>query len=50
VKKVVPFTKARKRWLFGSKAMGSATPARQGPLVPSSVALTGNLVEAVAGR
>jgi phosphoenolpyruvate synthase/pyruvate phosphate dikinase len=48
VKKVVPFTKARERSLFGSKAVGLGDAARQGLSVPPGVALSGDLVEAVA--
>ncbi len=47
-KKVVPFTKARERWLYGSKAVGLGDAARQGLPVPPGVALSGDLVEAVA--
>jgi hypothetical protein len=48
VKKVVPFTKARETSLFGSKAVGLGGAARQGLPVPPGVALSGDLVEAVA--
>jgi pyruvate,water dikinase len=48
VKKVVPFTKACERSLFGSKAVGLSDAARQGLPVPPGVALSGDLVEAVA--
>ncbi len=48
VKKAVPFTKARERSLFGSKAVGLGDAARQGLSVPPGVALSGDLVEAVA--
>ena len=48
VKKVVPFTKACERSLFGSKAVGLGDAARQGLPVPPGVALSGDLVEAVA--
>jgi hypothetical protein len=48
VKKVVPFTKASERSLFGSKAVGLGDGARQGLPVPPGVALSGDLVEAVA--
>jgi len=48
LKKVVPFTKARERSLYGSKAVGLGDAARQGLPVPPGVALSGDLVEAVA--
>jgi pyruvate,water dikinase len=48
VKKVVPFTKARETPLYGSKAVGLGDAARQGLPVPPGVALSGDLVEAVA--
>src|SRR5215471_7612415 len=48
VKKVVPFSKAGERSLFGSKAVGLGDAARQGLPVPPGVALSGDLVEAVA--
>jgi len=48
VKKVVPFTKAREKSLYGSKAVGLGDAARQGLPVPPGVALSGDLVEAVA--
>src|SRR5262245_48991605 len=48
VKKVVPFTKASERSLFGSKAVGLGCATRQCPPVPPGVALSGDLVEAVA--
>ena len=47
-KKVVPFTKARARSLYGSKAVGLGDAARQGLPVPPGVALSGDLVEALA--
>jgi pyruvate,water dikinase len=50
VKKVVPFTKASERSLFGSKAVGLGDAARQGLPVPPGVALSGDLVEAVASE
>ncbi len=49
-KKVVPFTKALERSLFGSKAVGLGDAARQGLAVPPGVALSGDLVEAVASE
>ncbi len=48
MKKVVPFTKAREVSLYGSKAVGLGDAARQGLPVPSGIALSGDLVEAVA--
>jgi hypothetical protein len=48
VKKVVPFTKAYDTSLYGSKAVGLGNAARQGLPVPLGVALSGDLVEAVA--
>jgi pyruvate,water dikinase len=48
VKKVVPFAKAHERSLFGSKAVGLGDALRQGLPVPLGVALSGDLVEAVA--
>jgi pyruvate,water dikinase len=48
VKKVVPFTKARETSLYGAKAVGLGNAARQGLPVPLGVALSGDLVEAVA--
>jgi pyruvate,water dikinase len=48
VKKVVPFTKARETSLYGSKAVGLGDAARQGLPVPPGVALSGDLVEAIA--
>jgi pyruvate,water dikinase len=48
VKKVVPVTQARETSLYGSKAVGLSDAARQGLPVPPGVALSGDLVEAVA--
>ncbi len=48
MKKAVPFAKAREKSLFGSKAVGLGDAARQGLPVPPGVALSGELVEAVA--
>jgi pyruvate,water dikinase len=48
VKKVVPFAKARETALYGSKAVGLGDAVRQGLAVPPGVALSGDLVEAVA--
>ncbi len=47
-KVVVPCAKARETWLYGSKAVGLGDAARQGLPVPPGVALSGDLVEAVA--
>lgn len=48
MKKVVPFTKACERSLFGSKAVGLGDATRHGLPVPPGVALSGDLVEAIA--
>ena len=48
VKKVVPFKKASEKSLFGSKAVGLGDAVRRGLPVPPGVALSGELVEAVA--
>jgi pyruvate,water dikinase len=48
MKRVVPFTKAHEKSLFGSKAVGLGDAARHGLPVPPGVALSGDLVEAVA--
>ena len=48
MKKVVPFDKARETSLYGSKAVGLGDAARKGIPVPPGVALSGDLVEAVA--
>jgi pyruvate,water dikinase len=48
VKKVVPFAKARETSLFGAKAVGLGDAVRQDLPVPPGVALSGDLVEAVA--
>jgi pyruvate,water dikinase len=48
VKKVVPLAKARETSLFGSKAVGLGDAARQDLPIPPGVALSGELVEAVA--
>jgi len=47
-KKVVPFTKARERSLYGAKAVGLGDAVRLGLPVPPGVALSGDLVEALA--
>ena len=46
--KAVPLTKARETSLFGSKAVGLGDAARQGLPVPPGIALSGDLVDAVA--
>jgi phosphoenolpyruvate synthase/pyruvate phosphate dikinase len=48
VKKVVPFAEAAETALYGSKAVGLGDATRQGLAVPPGVALSGDLVEAVA--
>jgi pyruvate,water dikinase len=48
VKRVVPFAKARETALYGSKAVGLGEATRQGISVPPGVALSGDLVDAVA--
>lgn len=48
MKKVVPFAKAHETSLFGSKAVGLGDAVRQGLPVPPGVALSGDLVDAVA--
>jgi pyruvate,water dikinase len=48
MKSVVPFAKARETSLYGSKAVGLGEAARQGLPIPPGVALSGDLVEAVA--
>jgi len=48
VRKAVPFAKARETSLFGSKAVGLGDAQRNGLPVPPGVALSGDLVEAVA--
>ena len=48
MKKVVPFAKARETSLYGSKAVGLGDATRQGLSVPPGVALSGDLVDAVA--
>ena len=48
MKKVVPFTKALEKSLFGSKAVGLGDAARENLPVPPGVALSGDLVEAIA--
>jgi pyruvate,water dikinase len=48
VKKVVSFAKARETSLYGSKAVGLGEAVRQGINVPPGVAISGDLVDAVA--
>jgi len=48
VKRIVPFSRARETSLYGSKAVGLGDAARQGLPVPPGVALSGDLVEAIA--
>src|SRR4029079_18944281 len=48
VKQVVPLEEARETALFGSKAVGLGQALRDGLPVPPGVALSGDLVEAVA--
>lgn len=50
MKRVVPFAKARETAQFGSKAVGLGEAARHGLAVPPGVALSGDLVEAVAAN
>jgi len=50
VKEAVPLAKARDTAIFGSKAVGLGDAARAGLSVPPGVALSGSIVEAVAGE
>lgn len=50
MKKAVAFAKARQTALYGSKAVGLGDAARAGLPIPPGIALTGDLVEAVAAR
>jgi phosphoenolpyruvate synthase/pyruvate phosphate dikinase len=50
VKEVVPLEKARDVSIFGSKAVGLGDAMRDGLPVPPGVALSGPVVEAVAGE
>jgi len=50
VKRVVPFARARETALFGSKAVGLGDAVRHGLTLPPGVALSGDLVEAVASN
>lgn len=48
MRRVVPLAKARETALYGSKAVGLGDAARQGLSVPPGIAISGDLVEAVA--
>lgn len=48
MKKAVAFDKARQAALYGSKAVGLGDAARAGLTIPPGIALSGDLVEAVA--
>lgn len=48
MKKVVPFSKAYDISLYGAKAVGLGDATRFGLLIPAGIALSGDLVEAVA--
>ena len=48
MKKAVPFKQARETALYGSKAVGLGDAVRQGIPVPPGVALSGDLVDAIA--
>jgi len=48
MRKVVPFAEAAEVGLYGSKAVGLGDATRQGLPVPPGIALSGDLVEAVA--
>lgn len=50
MKRVVPFARARETALFGSKAVGLGDAVRHGLTLPPGVALSGDLVEAVASN
>jgi pyruvate,water dikinase len=50
LKTVVPFARARETSLYGSKAVGLGDAARSDLSVPPGVALSGDLVEAIASR
>ncbi len=50
MKRVVPFARARETALYGAKAVGLGEATRHGLTVPPGVALSGDLVEAVAAR
>ena len=48
MKQIVPLVEAREETVFGSKAVGLGEAARAGLPRPSGVALSGEVVEAVA--
>lgn len=48
MRNVVPLAKARDEAIFGSKAVGLGEATREGLQLPSGVALSGSIVEAVA--
>ncbi len=48
MKKVVPLERAREAALYGGKAVALGDAARQGMAVPGGLALSGDLVEAIA--
>lgn len=48
MKKIVPLVRARETGLYGSKSVGLGDAARAGLPIPPGVALSGDLVEAVA--
>src|SRR5512136_1030025 len=48
MKSVVPFPEARDVFFYGSKAVGLCEAARHGLPVPPGVALSGDMVEAIA--
>ncbi len=50
MKTVVPFAKARETSSYGSKAVGLGEATRQGLPVPRGVAISGDLVEAIASN
>lgn len=50
MKTVVPFARARETSLYGSKAVGLGDAVRHGLPVPRGVALSGDLVEAIASN
>src|SRR5258708_1060208 len=50
MKKVVPFAKARETSLYGSKAVGLGDAVPQALPLPPGVAISGDLVEAVASE
>ena len=50
MKKAVEFAKARETSLYGSKAVGLGDAARAGLPIPPGIALSGDLVEAIASQ